>query len=185
MINDEGHEVIKQLFDSLKNRYENNLESIKGGEFVFDYVQLLHCKYHKISTNCGGPYIDSPDWIKNKKATINRINKKDNKCFQYAVTVALKHGEIGKNPERITKIKPFINKYKWEGINFPSEKCDRKESEKSNVTIVLDVLCAKKEKKYPAYISKHNSNREKQVILLMASNGEKQWHYLAVKKLSP
>ena len=34
-------------------------------------------------------YIDSPDWIKNKKATINTINKKDNKCFQYAVTVAL------------------------------------------------------------------------------------------------
>ena len=39
--------------------------------------------------NRSGSYIDSPDWIKNKKATINTINKKDNKCFQYAVTVAL------------------------------------------------------------------------------------------------
>ena len=36
---------------------------------------------------------------------------------------------------------------------------------------------------YPAYVSKHNSNLEKQVILLMISNGEK-WHYLAVQKLS-
>ena len=36
---------------------------------------------------------------------------------------------------------------------------------------------------HPAYISKHNSNREKQVILLMSSNGDK-FHYLAVKKLS-
>ena len=34
---------------------------------------------------------------------------------------------------------------------------------------------------YPAYVSKHNSNCEKQVINLMISNGEKQWHYLAVK----
>ena len=49
----------------------------------------------------------------------------------------------------------------------------------------------KKEKKYPAYISKDNLNREKQVILLMVQNGvgcevksEGQWHYLAVKKLS-
>ena len=42
----------------------------------------------------------------------------------------------------------------------------------------------KKEKIYPAYVSKHDSHREKQVILLMISNGEKQWHYLAVKKLS-
>ena len=44
--------------------------------------------------------------------------------------------------------------------------------EKNNVTIALNVLYAKKEKIHPAYISKHNSNREKQVILLMVSNGE-------------
>ena len=42
MINDEADEVIKQLSDSLKNRYQNNFESIKGSEFVFDYVQLLY-----------------------------------------------------------------------------------------------------------------------------------------------
>ena len=42
MINDEADEVIKQLSDSLKNRYQNNFESIKGREFVFDYVQLLY-----------------------------------------------------------------------------------------------------------------------------------------------
>ena len=41
-----------------------------------------------------------------------------------------------------------------------------------------------KKKKYPANVSKHNSNREKQVILLTISNGEKLWHYLAMKKLS-
>ena len=68
--------------------------------------------------------IDSPDWIKNKRATINQINKKDNKCFQHAVTVALNHEEIKRDPQRITKIKPFINKYNWEGIDFPSEKDD-------------------------------------------------------------
>ena len=55
---------------------------------------------------------------------------------------------------------------------------------KNNVTIALNVLYAEKEKIYPAYVSKHNSNREKQVTLLMISNGEKQWHYLALKKLS-
>ena len=62
---------------------------------------------HKINPNRGGLYIDSPDWIKNKKATINPINKKDNKCFQYAATVVLNHEEIGKRAERITKVKPF------------------------------------------------------------------------------
>ena len=67
-----------------------------------------------------------------------------------------------------------------------------KKIEKNNVTIALNVLYAKKEKICPAYISKYNLNREKQVIPLMISNGEKlreakskgQWNYLAVKKLS-
>ena len=126
MINDEADEVIKELFDSLKNRYQNNLESMKGSEFAFDYVHLLYYKCHKINPNRGGSYIDSPDWIKNKKATINPINKKDNKCFQYAVTVALNNEKIKKDLQRITKNNFFISKYNWKGINFPSEKDDWK-----------------------------------------------------------
>ena len=47
-----------------------------------------------------------------------------------------------------------------------------KNYQKNNVTIALTVLDTKKEKIYPAYISKHNSNHEKQVTLLMISNGE-------------
>ena len=62
---------------------------MKGSEFVFDYVQLLYYKCHKINLNRGGSYIDSPDSIKKKKAAINPSNKKDNKCFQYAATVTL------------------------------------------------------------------------------------------------
>ena len=142
----------------------------------------MYYKYHKINLNYGGLYIDSPDSIKSREATINRINKKD-KCFQYAVTVMLNHEEIRTYPEKITKIKPLINKYNWEGINFPSEKDNWKKIEKNNI-IALNVLYVKKEKIYCAYVSKHDSNREKQGILLMISNREKIWHYAVVKKLS-
>ena len=47
------------------------------------------------------------------------------KCFQYAATLALDH-EDKENSERITKIKPFIDKYDCEKINCPSEKDDLK-----------------------------------------------------------
>ena len=67
IINDEADEVIKELFDSLKNRYQNNLEWMKGSEFVFNYVHLLYDKY-KINLNLAGSYIDSPDWIKKQKS---------------------------------------------------------------------------------------------------------------------
>ena len=61
-----------------------------------------------------------------------KINKKsiktDNKSSQYAVKVALDHEEIKKDLQRITKIKPFINKYNWAGINFPLEQDDWKKN---------------------------------------------------------
>ena len=58
----------------------------------------------------------------------------------------------------------------------------KKLKKKNNLRIALNVLYAKKEKIYPVYVSKYNSNCEKQVILLMITNGE-EWHYLVVKKL--
>ena len=72
----------------------------------------MYYKCCKTTLNHGRSYIDSPDWKKNKKTTENPINKY-NKCFQYAVTVTLNHEEIKKDPKRITKIKPFINKCNW------------------------------------------------------------------------
>ena len=114
MISDVTDEIIKKLFNSVKNIFQNNLQSMRVSAFVLDYVQLLYYKCHKINLNCGGSYIDSPDWIKNKKTTINRIKKKINKCFQYVVTVALDYEEIKKRSPKIIKIKTFRNKYNWE-----------------------------------------------------------------------
>ena len=59
----------------------------------------------------------------------------------------------------------------------------QKKIEKNNLTIVLNVLYAKKEKIYPVYVSKNNSKRGKQVIPLMTPNRAGR-HYLAIKKLS-
>ena len=80
-----------------------------------------------------------------------------------------------KDPARITKIKSFINKYNWEGINVPPEKDDWKKI----VANALKIFYVKKEKIYSAYVSKHNAHREKQVFI-MIPNGEKQ-QYLTVK----
>ena len=63
---------------------------MKSSDFIFDCVNLLHYKCHKINLKHCRLYLDSPDWMKNKKATINPVND-DSKCFQYAATVALSH----------------------------------------------------------------------------------------------
>ena len=75
IINMEANEIIKDLFDSIRSSYQNNLGLIKGSDFVFDNVYLLYYKCHKKNPIHGGSYIGSPDTIKSKKATINPIKK--------------------------------------------------------------------------------------------------------------
>ena len=118
-------------------------------------------------------------WIKNEKATTNPINKNDNKYFQYAVKATLNDEEIGKKSQKISQIKSFKNKYNQEGINYLSEKDDSKKFLKNNSTIALNVLHAKIEKIYPAYVSKQNLNSEKEISLLMIRN-EEGWKYIVV-----
>ena len=134
--------------------------------------------------NRGGSYIDSPDWIKNKHATISPKNK-NNYCFKYAITAALNHERIKKNPQRISKLEPFIDNYYWKDIEFPLYAKDWKKFEQNNKTIALNILYVSYNTKQikPACISKYNNKRGNQVILLMITDNEK-WHYLAVKSIS-
>ena len=176
-------EVIEELFESFLQRYEQNLEEkMKGSDFEFDGVNFLYYDFNKISLNRGGSYTDSPKWLKNKKSTINPKNN-DYNFFQYAVTLVLNFDKINIHPERISKIKPFIDQYNWSDIDFPSTSKDWKKFELNN-EISLNILYVPHNTKkiHIAYKTKHNLTREKQVILLMISNGE-NWHYLVVKSL--
>ena len=177
-------EIIKELFKSLSQRYQEDLqEKMRGSDFAFDGVNFSYYDFNKISISRGGSYIDSPKWLKNKKSTINpKYN--DYKCFQYAVTLALNLDKINNHPERISKIKPFVEQYNWKDINFPSTSKDWKKFELNNEIALNIFYFPHNAKKIEiAYKSKHNLTLEKQVILLMISNGE-NWHYLVVKSLS-
>ena len=55
-------EVVDELFESIRTRYQGNLEtSMRGSDFTFDIVQLMYCKYHKVNFKRGGSYINSPN----------------------------------------------------------------------------------------------------------------------------
>ena len=107
---------------------------MRGSEFVYDNVDVLYYNLNKVSLSRGGSYIDYPKWLKNNKTTINPQNKKDDKCFQYALTVALNYEKIKKDLQRISKIKPFIDQYNWNEIDFQSNGKDWKKIESNNNT---------------------------------------------------
>ena len=182
------NKVVKEIFESLLTRYQNNLEaSMRQSEFMYNAVQLLHYKCHKVNFKRGSSYVDSPVWVKKKKATMNPKND-DDKCFRYSATVASNYNEIEYNPERVSNIVLFKSKYNWQEINYSSKLDDWKGFEKNNPTVALNILYVKEKEIFQAYISNNNSTREKQIILLMISNEESEkkkcWHYLAVKKIS-
>ena len=86
----ETNEIVGEFFESLLQRYQEGLEkSIRKIEFIFDSVDVLYFNINKLSPNRGGSHIDSPEWLKNKKSTVNPKNN-DDKCFLFAVTMALK-----------------------------------------------------------------------------------------------
>ena len=86
-------------------------------EKTFNSLCDMNNNDHTSKNTNTSTFIETPDQIKNKKCTINPQNK-DNKCFQYSVTLSLYHQEIKCHPERISKIKPFINNFNRENINF-------------------------------------------------------------------
>ena len=112
---------------------------MKGSDFTFDGVNYLYYDLNKISISKGGSYIDSRKWLRNKKSAINPKNN-DYKCFQYAITLALNLDKINNHPERISKIKPFIEEYNWKDIDFPSTSKDWKKFEINN-EVALNILC--------------------------------------------
>ena len=121
----------------------------------------MYYNLNKISLSRGGSYINSAKWLKIKMATINPKNN-DDKCFQYALTVALNYEQIKKDPERILKIKPFIDKYNRREMDFPSHSKDWKRFESNNKSIAVNILYVPHNNKEIRHArkSKYNLNRE-------------------------
>ena len=184
-IGSETEEVTEKLIMSILQKYHDNLQNkMKDSDFIFNGINYLYYDLNRITISKGGSYIESPKWLKDKKYTINQKNN-DNKLFQYAATLALNINSIDKHHQKITKIKPFINNYKWNDINFPATKKDWYKFELNNKQVALNILYVpfNTKKVEIAYKSKYNLIRDNQIILLMISNGE-NWHYLVAKSLS-
>ena len=82
MIGANTNEIMRNLFNSLLRRYQGGLqEFMRGSEFMFDYVESLNYIFHKVDLKRSGSYIETPEWLKRKGATINCQND-DDKFFQ-------------------------------------------------------------------------------------------------------
>ena len=109
------NELIESMFSHIKTQVEN--PALPESGFSLDQVLHLHIDFHRLNLTRGSSYIPPPNWISKTKAVINPKNE-DQEGFKWAVTVALNHVEIEKDPQRISNIKPYTNKYNWTGLEF-------------------------------------------------------------------
>ena len=173
----ETDDIIRELFRSFLHNYQEELKIIKGSDFVFESVELMDYKLHRVRLRRGGSYIKSPEWLLHKGATINPKNKNDDECLRQSTISALSYNEITK--------KEFVNifkKIKYEDKQFSSHQGDWEKFEQINESAALNVLFASQnsEEITLVYKSEHNLERENKVLLLMINDDEK-YYYFAVK----
>ena len=167
----DNSEEIKLVYKSNYNKRKTQVILLK----INDEANNCYCFAVKHLSE-----LKSLAWLVAKKeAIINGDNG-----FENALNDALNYQTIETHPERISKLKPYVNNYNWEGIEFPAGPKDWKKFERNNKAIALNVLYMSCNTKTitVAYRSEYNDKHKNQVILLMITNG-KNSHYLAVTNL--
>ena len=159
--------IINTLFNTILNKIQQAVETSneRGSRFTHDSVGLLYYHFQRIDIRRGGSYIASPDWIANKKATINPKNEKDNKCFQWSIIAGLNYNKIKEK-----ELKKLL-KFRRVDTDFSSYQRDWEEFEQNNTSIALNILFVShnSEEINLAYKSSYNK-RKNQVILRMIND---------------
>ena len=99
---------MQRMFTHIKMQVEN--PRMPESSFTLDQIMHLHVKVHKLALTRGSSYIKLPGWVARKKAVINPKSN-DEKCFKWAVIAALHHEEIPKDPQRISKLHHYEDRY--------------------------------------------------------------------------
>lgn len=140
---DDTNDILTKVLDIFSENYETEGNVLRNrSNYVYDCVDPTLVQSHTIELKRGSSYIPSPKWVLDKRATVNPKNLNDNFCFAYSIVAALYHEEINKDPQRISKVKPFISNYNWKDINFLSGQEDWKTFERNNQDIALNIFSA-------------------------------------------
>ena len=81
MQGEDTNAIIREIFKPFLHNCQQELKLIKRSDFVFESVDLLDHKLHRVRLRRGGSYIKSSKWLENKKATINSEKYDDDECL--------------------------------------------------------------------------------------------------------
>ena len=153
------------MIDHMAQQVEN--PALRDSKFGFDSIIRMDISIHRLNLTRGASYIPLPDWLSRKEAIINPKNL-DMKCFKWAVIAALKWKEIGRDKQRVSKLRRYDD-HDWDGINFPVSTSDINRFEIRN-QVSINVLAL--DGKSP-YICRKDGNYNRIVNLMIIEDGDK------------
>ena len=166
--------IVRTMMNHMAQQVEN--PALRDSKFVFDMITHMDISIHRLNLTRGSSYLPLPDWLVKKNAIINPKNL-DMRCFKWSIIAALKWEEIGRDQQRISKLRKY-NDFDWEGINFPVSTKDISKFERRNrIGVNVLVLHGK-----TPYICRKGGDYYRVVNLMIIEDGDKR-HYVAIKSL--
>ena len=132
---------VNDIFKSIKDKYKDLDNEMKGSEFSYKLVSKLNIRCEKVNFKEGSSYIKSPNWLRYKNATINPKVIGD---INYTFAFTQHHKEIKNHFEEVSIIKPYLDLFNWMGVEYPTGVNKNNDTliEKINSEISLVVLYA-------------------------------------------
>ena len=169
--------IIKELFESFLNNYQEELKITSGSESNFENVEKMDYKHRRVRLRRGRSYIKSPEWLLNKEATINPKNKNDDECLWWSTISALNYNEITKK-----EFENIFKKIKHEDKDFSLHQRDWENFEQNNESIALNVLFSSQDSEDIMLIHKSENNYKwENNALLLIINDDEKYYYFSVK----
>ena len=107
--------IVRSMIEHMAQKVEN--PALRDSKFIFDMVIRMDINIHRLNLTRCSSYMPLPEWLAKKEAIINPKNS-DTMCSKWAVIAALKWKEIGRNVQRVSKLKKHDD-LDWNGIKFP------------------------------------------------------------------
>ena len=147
---------VPQNSEEIQLAYKSNYDKRKNQVILLTINDEANNRYHFAVKNLSE--LNYLGWLRGKKET---IISGDND-FEDALDDALDYQNMEAHPERMSKLKPYINKYNWEGIDFPAGPKDWIKFEKNNKNVALNILFIPHNTKTitVAYRSEYNNKRK-------------------------
>jgi hypothetical protein len=154
-----------------------------GSGWEFYRVEQIFIEVTQFQPPTGAGHIKLPEDLASKKGVVNPANK-DEKCFQWAILMALH--PVEKNAERIAQYQKYEKELNFENIEFPvqADEIILRRFERQNPTIALCICEWRDHRLSPIYVTdKEIAEGRKMIDLILISNGKRQ-HYCWIKNMS-